>query len=100
MADFNTLPDSEPDDFNEQLGDITPKTGFGEARFIVTRNGKVVDVKIKASDALVRSVAREHFEGEEPTPRTAMRLDYEAGTLSIYRKRGVTTADQAACAVG
>lgn len=84
MADFNTLPDSEPDDFNEQLGDITPKTGFGEARFIVTRNGKVVDVKIKASDALVRSVAREHFEGEEPTPRTVMRLDYEAGTLSIY----------------
>lgn len=84
MADFDILPSEEPDDFNELLGDITPKTGFGEARFVVTRNGKIVDVKIKASDVLVRSVGREHFEGEEPAPRTALRLDYEAGTLSIY----------------
>lgn len=65
-------PGAEPDDFDKLLGDITPKTGFGEARFIVTRSGKIVEVKIKAADALVRSVAREHFDGEEPTPRTVL----------------------------
>lgn len=84
MANLDMPPGAEPDDFSELLGDITPKTAFGEARFIVTRDGNTVNVKIKASDALVRSVAREHFDGEEPAPRTALRFDYEAGTLSIY----------------
>ena len=84
MTDLDMLPGAEPDDFNELLGDISPKTGFGDARFIVTRSDKIVDVKIKASDALVRGVAREYFEGEGPVPRTALRLDYDAGTLSIY----------------
>ena len=84
MIDLDMLPGGEPDDFDELLGDISPKTGYGDAQFVVTRSDKIVDAKIKASDALVRGVAREYFDGEEPVPKTALRLDYDAGTLSIY----------------
>lgn len=52
------LPGAELNDFNEFLGEVASKTGFGAALFIVSRSDKIVKIKIKASDALVSSIAR------------------------------------------
>lgn len=81
MAD-DLFATTQADDEPAQV--VTSRTPYGEARFIVTRGGSRVTATIRAPDALVRGVAAQYHDGEEPEPRTALILDFDAQTMSIF----------------
>ena len=57
---------------------------FGEALFTVSQSSERATIAIRAPDALVRGVAAQYYDGEQPQPRTAMVMDFEAQTISIF----------------
>jgi hypothetical protein len=55
-----------------------------EARFVVSGADQHFDIKLQLPERLVRAVADYYHHGEMPEPRTALRFDFLADTLSIF----------------
>ena len=77
---FSNLPREESPD----AARADSRLPYGEARFVVTRKDNQVSATIRASDTLVRGVAAQYHEGEEPEPRTALQMDFDAQTIRIF----------------
>lgn len=80
MADDLFSPDPSDDDALS----TTSRAPFGEARFVVSCKGQRATIAIRAPDALVRGVAAQYHDGEQPEPRTSLVMDFEAQTISIF----------------
>lgn len=77
---FSNLPrEGNPD---AALADS--RSPYREARFVVSRKGNQVSATIRASDPLVRGVAAQYHDGEEPDPRLALQMDFDTQTISIF----------------
>ncbi|MFN7610286.1 MAG: hypothetical protein ACK5QX_05020, partial [bacterium] len=77
---FSNLP-------QEKSPDAAPagsRFPYAEARFVVTRKDNHVSAMIRASDSLVQAVAAYYHEGQEPQPRTAIQMDFDAQTIRIF----------------
>lgn len=77
---FSNLPREESTDAVR----ADSRSPYGEARFVVSREGNQVSATIRASDALVQGVAAQYHEGDEPEPRIALQMDFDAETMSIF----------------
>ncbi|WP_294332486.1 hypothetical protein [uncultured Sphingomonas sp.] len=73
-------PEQQDDDEISTTG----PSPFGEARFVVSSKGQRAIATIRAPDALVRGVATQYLDGEQPEPRAALVMDFDAKTISIF----------------
>lgn len=80
----DTDPDIREVTFEDFPSQPTQRGSAGEGTFIVSGTPELITVTIRAPEVLVRSVSKHYFDGEEPEPRTALRIDMKSKTISMF----------------